>query len=144
MTANVTPATPLLEVPLSAKVQAETRRYQRSARADNTLRAYRSSLALFSAWCVDRGREAMPATPATVAAFLAAEASAGRAPATVALRAAAIAFAHRTAGLPNPCDAAEVTETLRGVRRESAQARHAVVPALCATVDAGFLLCGFS
>ena len=77
----------------------------------------------------------MPATPATVAAFLAAEASAGRAPATVALRAAAIAFAHRTAGLPNPCDAAEVTETLRGVRRESAQARNGVKRASALTVE---------
>ena len=90
MTSSVT-TTPS-EAPLPAPVQAEARRYQRSARADNTLRAYRSSLALFAAWCDDHSRQPMPATPETVAGFLADQASAGRAPATVALRSAAIAF----------------------------------------------------
>ncbi len=135
MTPAVTPTVTRHELPLPAPLREQARRFQRSARAENTLRAYRASLAAFSTWCAEHGREAVPATPETVAGFLADQAAAGRSAATVALRAAAIAFAHRAASLPNPCDSAEVTETLRGIRRERAQARRGQKRAAALTVE---------
>jgi integrase len=77
----------------------------------------------------------MPASSTTIAAFLADQAAAGRAPSTVSLRAAAIAFAHRTNGLPSPCDAAEVAETLRGIRRHRALERQPTKRAAALTVE---------
>lgn len=114
--------------------QAPARRYQLSARSENTLRACRASLARFASWCAARDLEAVPATPETVAAFLATEADSGCSAATVALRAAAIAFAHRTAERASPCDSPTVTETLRGIRREHAieRAEHRRASALTA------------
>ena len=59
----------------------------------------------------------MPAPPATVAAFLAAEADRGFRPVTVARQAAAIAAAHRATDHPNPCDSGAVAAVLLGIRR---------------------------
>lgn len=63
----------------------------------NTERAIRSDLRIFSAWCGERGVEALPAAPETVAAFVGAMA-ASRAPATVRRYVASIAAAHRAFG----------------------------------------------
>ncbi len=52
-----------------------------------------------------------------MAAFLAAERDRGQAGNTLKLRAAAIRFLHRAAGLPSPTDTAEVSETMAGIRR---------------------------
>ncbi len=54
-----------------------------------------------------------------VAAFLAAGRDAGQAGNTLKLRAAAIRFLHRAAGLPSPTDTAEVSETMAGIRRDA-------------------------
>src|SRR5271166_6317519 len=50
--------------------------YRRASRSENTRRAYRSAVARFCDWCAMHGRTALPASPETVAAFLAAEAPA--------------------------------------------------------------------
>ena len=76
--------------------------YARADKAAATRRAYRSDFAIFEAWCVERGA-ALPASPATVAAFLAAEASRVR-PSTIGRRVAAIRYAHKLAGHPTPTD----------------------------------------
>jgi integrase len=60
----------------------------------------------------------MPVAPATVAAFLAAEADREFRPVTIGKRAAAIAAAHRAQDEPNPCDSAAVAAVLAGIRRE--------------------------
>ena len=73
---------------------------------------------MFADWCAARGVQAIPATPATVAAFLAAEADREFRPVTIARRAAAIAAAHRAQDHPNPCDSAAVAAVLAGIRRE--------------------------
>jgi hypothetical protein len=49
-------------------------RYAASALASSTRAAYERDWRVFAQWCVARGLGAMPAAPATVAAFLAAEA----------------------------------------------------------------------
>jgi hypothetical protein len=50
--------------------------YRRASRSENTRRAYRSAVARFTQWCSVHRRTALPASPETVAAFLAAEARA--------------------------------------------------------------------
>ncbi|RYB04367.1 integrase [Lichenibacterium ramalinae] len=69
--------------------------------APNTIRALAADTRVFSAWCAGQGREALPASPETVAAFV--DAMAGvRAPATVRRYCASIASMHRAAGLVPP------------------------------------------
>jgi integrase len=91
--------------------------YRRASRAENTRRAYRAAIARFCAWCTEHGRNALPATPETVAAFLAAEARAGLAVNTLRLRHAAIRYLHLLAGYPPPTAAATVATTFAGIRR---------------------------
>ncbi|RZL28638.1 MAG: DNA recombinase, partial [Sphingomonas sp.] len=54
--------------------------YVRRASADSTLRAYKSDWRLFCAWCHESGYRPLPATPATVAAFLTLLAESGFSP----------------------------------------------------------------
>jgi site-specific recombinase XerD len=65
--------------------------FARQDKAESTRRAYKSDFAVFVAWCSSRGVAALPATPETVARFLAAEADAGKKPSTAGRRCAAIA-----------------------------------------------------
>lgn len=90
-----------------------------SAHAPATVRAYKGDLRAFSAWCEAEGLQALPAAPATVAAFLDAEARAGRKASTINRRTAAIRYAHRLAGFdPSPTDAQLVQDVARSIRRE--------------------------
>ncbi|EQD56539.1 integrase family protein, partial [mine drainage metagenome] len=59
-----------------------------------------------------------PATPHTVALYIAAEAKAGRAPSSRGRRLATIRLMHLGARHPSPHDAIEVAEVMRGIRRE--------------------------
>ena len=54
--------------------------YVRRASADATLRAYKSDWRMFCAWCQESGYRPLPATPATVAAFLTLLAESGFSP----------------------------------------------------------------
>ena len=63
----------------------------------NTRRALRADLAVYGDWCHGHGLAALPAEPATVAAFVDAMAD-SRAPATVRRYVASIAVVHRGAG----------------------------------------------
>jgi integrase len=91
--------------------------YRRAARSENTRRAYRAAVARFCVWCAEHRRDALPATPATVAAFLAAEAGAERAVNTLRLRHAAIRYLHLLAGYPPPTADAVVSTTFAGIKR---------------------------
>ena len=96
-------------------------RYMERASADATLRAYRSDWRIFESWCAAKALLALPAMPATVAAFLTDLADQGRARSTIGRRLAAIVFAHRAAGLPSPTDqagAVVLERAMRGVRAE--------------------------
>jgi site-specific recombinase XerD len=73
-----------------------------TALSANTLRAYRSDWADFEAWCGERRRRALPATPATVAAYVEWSGRLHRA-STVHRRLAAITFEHERSGLVSPC-----------------------------------------
>src|SRR5271170_1339442 len=69
-----------------AEAEAAAADYRRAARADNTRRAYRAAVGRFTEWCAAHRQTALPATPETVAAFLAAEAGRGLAVNTLRLR----------------------------------------------------------
>lgn len=92
--------------------------YVRVGKSANTRRAYRAGLADFTAWCERAGAVALPAESSTVAEYLAALADAGARVATIGQRLAAISFAHRTAGLPNPATCEDVREVMAGIRRK--------------------------
>ena len=136
-------------LPAALAADAESaRRFAQAARSDATLRAYRSDWADFAAWCADRQLPAMPASPETVALYIASRAEAGpdddgrpTAPlkvATLERRMAAISQAHKLAGVESP--ALRSREPLHsvwaGVTRTLGTAREKVAPALAADVVA--------
>jgi site-specific recombinase XerD len=82
----------------------------RERRADATARAYATDWAIFGTWCDRTGREALPATPAVVCAFLQAQRRAGLAPATLRRRLAAIRARHLDRAYANPTDDESVRE----------------------------------
>jgi hypothetical protein len=93
-------------------------RYAKAEKAPGTRRAYETDYGLFVAWCEAKGiRSTLPVAAETVAAFLAAEAEAGKRPSTLGRRLAAIRYFHKLAGLPTPTDMEAVKATLRGIRR---------------------------
>jgi hypothetical protein len=68
----------------------------RGAFAGNTQRALRADVAFFTGWCIQEGRQALPASPEAVAAFIDAMA-ASKAPATVRRYVSSVATLHRAA-----------------------------------------------
>lgn len=102
---------------LPADALALVRDYQRASKASATVRAYKSDAAAFTAWCNGHGVSSLPAAPETVAAFLSHEAAAGRASSTIGRRLAAIAYAHKLAGLPDPGAHETVHAVIKGIRR---------------------------
>jgi integrase len=103
--------------------------FARLEKAAATRRAYRTDFDVFRAWCTERRVSAIPATPQTVAAFLAYEAARRRRPATISRRVAAIRYAHKLAGLPLPTDDEHVRATMRGIRRALGAAPKKKAPA---------------
>ena len=97
--------------PLAACAKAS-----RGAVSGNTERAMRSDLAIFAAWCAERGAPALPASAGTVAAFVDAMARV-RAPATVRRYVASIAAAHRAAGVEEPAGSEPVRRALQRMHR---------------------------
>jgi integrase len=117
MTTSIQTLESTSETHLSADLRESITDFLRESRAPNTHRAYRAAVAAFSAFCEASGRRTIPASPPSVAAYLASQASEGRRCSTVSVHAAAISYAHRVAGHPNPCDSALVREVVRGIRR---------------------------
>jgi len=127
--ATTNPTTRALTVP--ADLEA-VREYVDASLAPNTRRAYRASLAAFRAWCEAEKVDALPASPESVAAFLAAEAGAGLKASTLGQRVAAIQWAHKAVGLESPTNTMLVEATHKGIRRELGTAPNQKAPA---TVD---------
>ena len=126
-----------------AMALAKSKAYQDGADAEATLRAYETDVANFEAWCSKYGFIAMPATPETVGAYLAA-AGEGYAMSTLRRRVAAIARACGVAGHPLDTKHPAIRETLRGIgRKHGTPARRAAalttteVRKLCRACGAG-------
>src|SRR3984893_9470218 len=74
---------------------------------------------IFNRWCQAMDLSALPAAPATVAMFLAAQAKNGTAPSTLNRRLSAIRLMHLGARVVSPHNAVEIQEVMRGIRRLS-------------------------
>jgi site-specific recombinase XerD len=89
------------------------------AKRPNTVRAYRHDFAAFEHWCHHTGRSALPATPETVAAYIANHAGRLR-PSTLTRHLAAISVAHQIAlgydRRQSPTASPLVADTLKGIR----------------------------
>lgn len=127
------PAT-ALHSPLSSELteladfQDAARRYLEAAKAPSTRHAYRRDWDAFASWCQTHGLQPLPADPSAVALYLAALADSGLSPSTIGRRSAAIAAAHRGAGLESPTTHPGVREVTRGIRRTHGTHRREVEP----------------
>ena len=101
---------------------AAARTYAERSLSESTRRGYARDLGAFKAWCGSRAVTALPAEPQTLAAYLAHLALTDR-PATIGKKLAAIAVAHRDAGLESPTEHGMVKRTLAGIRREKGTAQ---------------------
>lgn len=86
-----------------------------------TLRAYATDFAQFQSWCMAVGRVVLPATPETVAAYLADPESGGST--STLRRLSATAKLHRLLRLPSPTDDEEVRTAYRRAARRSGRKR---------------------
>ena len=133
----------LAQVPASLVSQVEqVKALLRNRHAESTRRAYAADLLAFKGWADKHGVEALPATPQSVALFLAAQASEGKRPATLQRRLAAIRHLHREAGHPSPTDAEVVTAAMAGVRRTLGAAQRQVAPATAELLQSMLGVCG--
>ena len=96
--------------------------------AENTKTSYRAGWAQFCAWCETENQIALPATPVAVAAFLAHLAESGKKAATLSLRCAAIASAHRAADAIDPTKDIIVVRALQGLRRQLGTTQEQAAP----------------
>jgi integrase len=125
--------------------------------APSTRRAYAYDWAHFADWCAARRRRALPATAASVAAYVDDIASTRR-PATVRRRLAGIAARHRADGLASPTGAAVVRHAMARAAWHGRRARvptlpltpaaasamvAALAPTLAGARDAALLLVGY-
>jgi site-specific recombinase XerD len=89
--AEAPPTVPSVAVQEAA---ADAEVFATASRASSTWRAYESDWRIFTHWCQAMDLSALPAAPATVAMFLAAEAKKGTAPSTLNRRLSAIRLMH--------------------------------------------------
>src|SRR5439155_7000270 len=83
----------------------------------------------FTAWCAAHGQPALPATPGTVAGYVADRADTLK-PASLGLYVAAISQAHQAAGFETPTRSATVRAVMQGIRRARGTAPAAKAPAI--------------
>ena len=115
---------------LEAAVRARILCAAGNSQSAGTRRAYDSAWRRFAGWCSTNGHTALPAHPATVAAYLVEAADTwtpggtrAYSPATLTKWVAAIADRHRRAGVEvSPTQHETVRATLAGIRREYAAA----------------------
>lgn len=86
------------------------------AYSQHTLRGYGSDLEVFESWCRRNDHVALPASPATIAAFVDAQIE-RVVPSTLKRRVAAIKFAHRFSDYPDPTTSSEAVLAMRRAAR---------------------------
>src|SRR5215471_17596608 len=113
----------------------QAREFARRSKAENTLRGYRADWRDFCGWCDSHAVCALPASPDTVASYIAH--CAGRLKVgSIQRRLNAIAEAHKAMGLDSPTSAGIVRATLKGIRRTLGTAAVQKAPALTADIRA--------
>lgn len=103
--------------PVTAAVDGEVLDAARRAMSDNTWRALKADLGVFSRWAAASGLATLPAEPRTVARFLRQQAEAGKKAATLGRYASSIARAHALANQPDPTRTELVRLELKAQRR---------------------------
>ncbi|WP_207384431.1 site-specific integrase [Legionella wadsworthii] len=142
-----------------AKLDELIRDYMKQALSPSTVKFYGIDLRIFSGWCESMALDALPATPDTVARFLAQQASSGIKPATLTRRLAAIRMAHEANGFANPTQHKGVKTVFKGIKRDKGTAQEKKAPltaqrmaaiiahcpdTLTGTRDKALLLLGFA
>ena len=112
------------------------RRYFESARAPATARAYASDLADFETWCKVEagGLPTLPASPQTVALYIADMAGRGLKASTISRRLTAVSVLHKAAGLESPSLDERVKDVFKGIRREHGSLEKGAAPLLTPTI----------
>ncbi|WP_214105614.1 tyrosine-type recombinase/integrase [Acrocarpospora catenulata] len=101
-------------------ISDRTRERLADAVPPNTRRAYTRQWNLFTTWCAQHGRLALPATAQTLADYVTHLCDAGYDPSTIEQAQGAIRSMHRAAGYPGQPDSAAALVVLRGYRRDRA------------------------
>ena len=108
----------------------QVRQYIRASKAESTLRGYQSDWRAFCAWCEGHGQRPLPATPETVAAYIA-ECAEHLKPGSIQRRLNAIAEAHKAIGAGvADAHAPVVANIMKGIRRTLGTAPVQKAPAL--------------
>lgn len=129
------PAAPIGSVPAElAEALRSAGDYAAASKADATKRAYRTDWADFAGWCEGAGLCPIPASSATLAAYLAQLADRGKTVSTIRRRIAAIAYAHRLKGVDAPHETEAVRAVVAGIRRTLGIAVERKAPATAATL----------
>lgn len=136
------PSLPAAPPDLTDSMTAKIMQSMSASRSDGTLKAYASAWRRFESWCETNRHAALPAHPATVAAYLVdaadtftSDGERAFAPATLSKWVAAIAHVHRRSNHTSPTDHETVRATLSGILYlSSIEAR--VLHAAAATVTA--------
>ncbi len=104
--------------PDTLTISKSAKRYVQNTLADSTLRGYKTAWREFEHFAESRDEPALPASPATVIEYLAALADSRAKMNTIRVKLAAIAWAHRIAGIdPPPTAAQAVKSTMKGIAR---------------------------
>jgi site-specific recombinase XerD len=114
----------------------KARSFIHAAKSPATLRAYRTDFEDFTRFCGEHNLAHLPATPTTVALYIADRASSLRS-ATITRRLTSITKAHQAAGFeesPSSSHHFLVSETLKGIRRSIGTAQEGKAPLLTADI----------
>jgi integrase len=101
--------------------------FARQARADSTLKAYRTDWRLFERFCQTHGLVALPADASTIALFITSLAEENR-PSTIRRKLAALSVAHKAAGQTSPVASELVRSTMSGIRRAKGMTKKQKAP----------------
>ena len=121
-----------------AGLMQSARSYIAQSKANNTLRAYSSDWTAFTTWCKSHSVTSLPASPETVALYIASSADSGLKVATIGRRLASISKAHQAAEFESPAAMrhAAVSEVWKGIKRAKGTGQTAKAPVLTADVRA--------
>jgi site-specific recombinase XerD len=109
--------------------------YILNAKSENTIRAYRSDWQQFASWCANHGLQHLPASPETVAMYIADQADKLRV-SSITRKLAAISVAHQTAQYESPTATSIVRTVMQGIRRTHGIAASQKTPALTRDIRA--------
>lgn len=120
---------------LSSPSLEQVRAFVRASKSASTIRGYRADWRHFCEWCEGHKLGPLPASSATVAAYIA-ECAEHLKPGSIQRRLNAIAEAHKAVGLDSPTAAGIVKNTMKGIKRTFGTAALQKAPALTDDIKA--------